>query len=323
MLFLILGLSILLIGILVLTFFIDRDEPAETKQSTTSSFMLDRREYKGKTYVERTGLIPIMLMGVDRSELSPVQTGYRSGGQADFLLLIVIDSMDKKVSMLQIDRDTITDIVTLGILGKRVGTRKTQICLAHAYGATQLENGANTLLAVANLLEGITLEQFYSMNMAAMPALNDLLGGVTVTLEEDYPDLDPSYVKGATITLNGQQAYDFVHSRYYVGDQTNRSRMVRQRTYMKAAQEILLKKLSGNDSEFVNHLYDQLGDNLTTNVTRGQMINEGFKASKYQILPVETMEGEYTIGSDGHVEFHADQEWIVNWVLKTFFKEDK
>ena len=320
---LVIALLVLLAGVFLIVKLTDQEEPEEPKQIATSSFMLDRRVYNGKTYVERTGITPILLIGVDRTDLSPVQTGYRSGGQADFLLLIVIDSSERKVSMLHIDRDTITDVVTLGILGKRVGTRKTQICLAHAYGANQLENGQNTIQAVANLLEGIDLSQFYSMNMGAMPVLNDLLGGVTVTMQEDYPDLDPSYVKGAVVTLNGQQAYDFVHARYYVGDQTNRSRMIRQRTYMQSAQEILLKKLSSNDSEFVNRMYDQLGDNLTTNIARGQLINEGFKASKYTIQPVEVMEGEYSVGSDGHIEFHANQDWIVNWVLRTFFREDK
>ena len=97
-------------------------------------------------------------------------------------------------------------------------------------------------VAVGNLLEGIELSQFCSINMDAMPELNDLLGGVTVTMPDDYPDLDPAYVKGARITLTGRQAYDFVHDRMTVGDGTNLSRMKRQRAYMEAVQDILQKR---------------------------------------------------------------------------------
>ena len=324
LLFLIIGLTVLLAGVLILGTLSDRQpDVKETHDQPSSNFLLDRRVYNGKTYVERTGITSVLLMGIDRTDLSPVQTGYRSGGQADFLLLIVIDSSQRKVSMLHINRDTMVDIVTLGILGKKVGTRSAQICLSHAYGANQLENGQYTMEAVSNLLEGIELKQFYSMNMSAMPTLNDVLGGVTVTMPGDYPELDPSYVKGAKITLNGQQAYDFVHGRMDVGNTTNSDRMLRQRAYMDGAQEVLMKKLTSGDTDFINRLYDELGDSLTTNITRGQMISEAVKAAKYSIQPVAQLEGDFSMGMDGHVEFHADQSKIVDWVLATYFREEK
>ena len=323
LMFLIAGMVILLAGVLLIIRLTTDPEEDTGHQQSQSSFLLERKEYKGKTYVERTGITSILLMGVDRTDASGTQTGYRSGGQADFLLLVVMDSSDRKVSLLQINRDTIAEIVTLGILGNKVGTRSTQICLSHAYGANQLECGQNTVDAVKNLLEGIELNQFYSMNMSAMPALNDLLGGVTVTMVDDYPDIDPAYVKGATIKLTGEQAYEFVHDRMNVEDGTNARRMIRQRSYMDAAQKVLLTKMRSSDSDFINQLYDTLGPDLTTNIPRGQLINEAFKAAKYNILPVVSPEGTFKAGADGHLEFHANQEWIVNWVLETYYRPEK
>ena len=323
LLFLVIGLTALLAAVLFIGALGDRQpERPEPKQQSVNNFMLDRRTYNGKTYVERTGITSLLLMGVDRTDLSPVQTGYRAGGQADFLLLMVMDASEKKVSLLHINRDTMVDIVTLGILGKKVGTRNAQICLSHAYGANQLENGKNTAESVGNLLEGIELSQFCSINMDAMPELNDLLGGVTVTMPDDYPDLDPTYVKGARITLTGRQAYDFVHDRMTVGDGTNLSRMKRQRAYMEAVQDILQKKLSGGDTDFVSKLFDTLGESLTTNVPKGQIINEAAKAAKYAVQPVQQLEGTTKMGRDGHVQFYADQSWIVNWVLNTYFRPE-
>ena len=315
---------ILVLGALLLAVFLvprltDRDEP-ETRQDAGSSFTLDRRTYNGKTYVERTGVTPIVLMGVDRTGQTPAQTGYRSGGQADFIMIIVIDSSDKTVSMLHVDRDTMAEIVTLGILGKEVGTRTAQICLSHAYGADQMANGLHTLQSLSNLFEGVALDKFFSMNMDAMPVLNDVLGGVTVTMPDDYTELDPAFTKGATVTLTGQQAYDFVRVRRDVGDQTNASRMERQRLYMQAAQKTIEARFRASDKGFVDALYERLGDDLTTNVTRGQLINDAFKAARYEISPIETLKGEHKVGATGHMEFYAESESIVEWVLKTFYK---
>ena len=84
LLFLVLGLSALLAAVLIIGALGDRQqEKPEPKQQTANSFLLDRRTYNGKTYVERTGITSLLLMGIDRTDLSPVQTGYRSGGQAE------------------------------------------------------------------------------------------------------------------------------------------------------------------------------------------------------------------------------------------------
>ena len=306
LLFLVIGLTVLLAAVLIIGALGDRqpDRP-EPKQQSVNNFMLDRRTYNGKTYVERTGITSLLLMGVDRTDLSPVQTGYRAGGQADFLLLMVMDASEKKVSLLHINRDTMVVIEYL-----QDNDFEVYVC-----------SGSDRFIC-RNLLEGIELSQFCSINMDAMPELNDLLGGVTVTMPDDYPDLDPAYVKGARITLTGRQAYDFVHDRMTVGDGTNLSRMKRQRAYMEAVQDILQKKLSGGDTDFVSKLFDTLGESLTTNVPKGQIINEAAKAAKYAVQPVQQLEGTTKMGRDGHVQFYADQSWIVNWVLNTYFRPE-
>ena len=46
--------------------------------------------------------------------------------------------------------------------------------------------------------------------IGAIAALNDLLGGVTVTLQDDFTMADPAMQAGATITLTGEQAVTLV-----------------------------------------------------------------------------------------------------------------
>ena len=59
-------------------------------------------------------------MGIDRAG-DAVVSGYRNGGQSDFLRLMVIDSAAKRITQLQIDRDTMTPITILGVLGQDGG----------------------------------------------------------------------------------------------------------------------------------------------------------------------------------------------------------
>ena len=318
LIWLILALAVLIAAILIVPGLFEEEEKNVPQEISPDFGMLAKREYKGKTYIERTGLTPILLIGVDRGENAKEQWGYQQGGQADFLLLIVIDSSDKKVSMLQIDRDTITDVETLGVLGHVIGTRPMQIALSHSYGKTQEDNCAYTVKTVSNLLQGEPLDLYYSLNMSSIAALNDLLGGVTVTMEEDHTKINPAFVKGATIHLMGKDAYDYVHSRMGVDDGTNVSRMARQRNYMLAAKDKLLARLK--DSDFIDTMFETLGDDLTTNVARGRLINEAVKASQYQVGEITQLAGTHTIGNDGYKEFHADEEFLINWVLSVFYR---
>lgn len=321
LIWLVLALALTVAAILILPGLLEKEEEIVHQQASTDFGSLVKKEYNGKTYVARTGLTPILLIGVDRGENAVEQWGYQQGGQADFLLLIVIDSSEKKVRMLQIDRDTITDVETLGVLGNVIGTRKLQIALSHSYGKTPQDNCNYTIQTVSNLLQGEPLDLYFSLNMASVAKFNDLLGGVTVTMQEDHTLINPAFTKGATLHLMGQDAYDYVHSRKYVDDGTNVSRMARQRNYMLAAKDTLLSRLK--ESGFVDTLFDTLGSDLVTNVSRGRLINEAAKASQYEVEEITQMIGERRIGVDGYMEFYADEQFLIDWVLSVFYREYK
>lgn len=288
--------------------------------STQHVGQLKRVSYNGATYREKPAMTSLLLIGTDREEGS---TGYgaRQGGQADFLLLVVIDDNEKAVHQLQIDRDTITAVETLGVLGNPVGTKQMQICLAHAFGVTPEDNCQSVLKAVENLLEGIEIDHYFCMEMGSIGKLNDALGGVTVTLNEDLTVLDPQMAKGATLTLNAEQAELLIRSRMQVGDGTNKSRMQRQRLFMDAAADTLKKRIK-QDVGFANSFLDQLEADITMDMQRSALLNQLNKAYGYEIGPVQTIDGEHTIGSDGFMEFHAAPGAAVQWVIDVFYERE-
>lgn len=265
-------------------------------------------QYGGRTWTYREReLTNLLLIGVDWAEMNSPASSGRYAGQADFLLLMTFDKKNKIVSMLQIDRDTMTDVRVYGPFGDYTGIRETQICLSHAYGATAEEDCENTVWAVSRLLGGIPIDGYIALDMSGINALNDALGGVTVTLEEDFSALDPEMTKGATLTLHGMQAETFVRSRMDVGDGTNASRMQRQRTFIRSAEELLVQRMN-EDMNYVGTLYDALDGHTTTNIERGWLINKAYECRDYRRPETKMLAGSHCIGTDGFMEFHADED---------------
>ena len=158
------------------------------------------------------------------------------------------------------------------------------------------------------------------MEMDGVPALNDALDGVTVTLEDDFSALDPEMVKGATLTLHGMQAEYFVRGRMYIGVGTNEARMSRQQVFMSALTDRISERIhSSGSAGFLNNLLDVLDPYLLTDMSRGRIINTAWNTRDYvQLDPVKPT-GEYAISSYGFNEFHVDEDALSDMLMEIFY----
>lgn len=272
----------------------------------------------GHTYRRKSNLTTILLLGIDDYAESARAIRNREGGQADFIRLVVIDKNAKRVSQLAIDRDTMTPITILGVTGKEAGKRVWQICLSHAFGNGKERSCDLTRDAVEEFLQGIRIDNYISMKLESLPVLNDALGGVTVTIEDEFKD--PSLPMGATVKLQGKQVETFVRSRMSVGDGTNEGRMRRQQQFISAASELLNEKLH-QDEEFVNRLYDELNPYLVKNISKEKLSLLAYSAKDYARPAVYEIAGEHAYGSDGFMEFHADEKQLQQTVLTLFYDQ--
>ena len=292
----------------------------EERQQMSENFgKLVTVTYNDKQYVRRPEVDTFLLMGVDRLD-DEEPSGYRRGGQADFLLLIAIDSKNKAVHQLQIDRDSITDVPIVGVLGNDAGTRRMQVGLSHAYGSSEEDRCKHTVRAVANLLGGEKAQHYMSAMMNDIGVLNRTLGGITVTIPEDYSMEDPDMVKGAVLTLTDKQAEILVRARMTIGDGTNASRMERQRFFLSVVVDQVRAKLS-QDADYAGNLINALEQmSGYTDYQHGQLVNLLNQIYQYDVLPVEILQGEYKVGTDGFTEFHVDENSAVEWVLQTLYE---
>lgn len=302
------------------------DKTSETTSGKTVEEMMGTDKLQevyinGIPYVLNQNVSTYLFMGVDKSREVSQELSVNSGGQADVFFLVVINDEDKTYSILQLNRDTMTDVQALAVNGSVLNTYTAQLALSHFYGDGREKSCENTVWSVSNFLYGIEIDGYVALQMDAIPILNDWVGGVTVTIEDDFSAVDPSLKMGETITLNGQQAYNFIRFRKDVGDQTNISRMKRHQEYLSGLSSQMKTKLQ-EDMTLIADLYSQLQPYMVTDMGSGTVTKIAEKCKDYTNAGLFTIEGE-AIEGEKFMEFYADEDSVKEVVTKLFYVESK
>ena len=277
-------------------------------------------EYQGTQYPLKQKLEAVLLIGTDSQEAYTQEDkgfqDYYNYSQADFLMLLVLDHQEKTVEILQLNRDTMADVPWLDVLGNYGGTRFQQLCRAFNYGDGGRKSCKNTLDAVSRLLFDAPIHHYIQVPMSVIPLLNDLVGGVPVTIPVDMTSEDPAFVKGATVVLKGSQAETFVRARMSLDDGTNLARMERQRIYMESFQR-QAQAAFNSDSQFAMKLVEKLEGFLQSDLTAQQLSDLAESLDKYQVGPIGYAEGELVLGEQ-YYEFYADESSLWGLVLSAY-----
>ena len=269
--------------------------------------------HKVKTY---------LFLGTDASGNEEGVGDDYQGAMADVLMLVVIDETDQSYGILQLNRDTITDVPMLQADGSAYASADMQLCTAHWYGKDKAASCENTLNTVSELLGGIPIDGYYALQMQAMGLLNHSVGGVTATLEDDMTELDPQMKQGATLTLTDHQAELLIQSRYAMKDDRNTERMRRQQIFMRA----FLKKIKEKNAEDINatvDIYDSLRPYATENINMNELTSLLKETQGYTDKGIFTIDGESKIGEklhDGnkHWEFYMDKDSLESAMKELF-----
>lgn len=301
-----------------------------------SGFLTEKPSQEGKEEVRGTVTIKgkqfnyfheyetYLLMGLDESGSQSGET--YQGSMSDFLLLAVLDRTENSVSFLPINRDTMTEITLLQEDGTGEASAELQLCTAHWYGGNEEQSCNNTVEAVSHLLGNIPIDRYYCLPMSAIPKLNCAVGGVEVTLLEDFTKIDKNMKKGKTIMLSDSQAYHYVHDRYGIGDEENISRMKRQRQYMQSLFG-KIKNQAKADKTFINTIFRELEGIAVTNI-KGEKLSVFMKIMLHgESKGFYELEGTAKLGQalgDGkkHVEFYVDEDSLLN-VMKELYGLEK
>lgn len=253
-----------------------------------------------------------LFIGTDKSGNEDAEGEEYHGSMADALMLVVVDEEEKAYGILQLNRDTITEVPMLLQDGSANASAQMQLCTAHWYGKDKAASCDNTVETVSKMLGGLPIDGYYALKMDAMPLLNHEVGGVTVTLEDDMTKLDPAMKKGTTLTLTDRQAELLMQSRYAMDDDRNTQRMRRQQIFLKAFMKKIKKQNAGDINATVK-LYDRLRPYATTDIKMNDLTALLKDMQGYTDKGIITIDGTSKIGEklhDGkkHWEFYMDED---------------
>lgn len=315
------GLAVALLAVFLLTGAFLLLELWEKRQSIFPEQKTENTvyEYNGVEYVKNEDVESFLILGLDKYEDAINNDSYNNDQRADFLMLLVFDNSEKKFTAVHLNRDTMVNMNVLGVAGQKIGTVNKQLALAHTYGNGRDVSCRNTADAVSELLNGVKVNHYLSITMDAVPILNDLLGGVEVTVLDDFSGIDDTLIKGETVTLHGDHALTYVRERYGLEDSSNSTRMVRQRQYMTAVYDKTMLEIE-NDDNFVIEASSKLADYIVSDRSVNQLQEIAKKLSQYKFTEIETLEGESVV-KDGLMEFRPDADSIDKIVFELFYKK--
>ena len=279
--------------------------------------------YQGATYRRNQYVKAILCMGVDRSDTMTESKEFGAAGQSDGIFLIAQDTVHHSLKILMIPRDTMTEIPIANDNGAP-DTKITQLTIAYAYGDGREGSCENTVWSVEKLLSGFSIDNYLAVDTTVVAKLNDAVGGVTVTIPTDGMEKrDPAFVKGAQVTLHGDQAEAFVRYRDITRDFSALYRMDQQQEYITQYFKAV-KEASGTDSQIVTHLFDLIRDYMITDMSKDQYLKiamDGLDAGNL------TGQDFYTVPGTGETTetfdvYRADRQAVIPIILNLFYRED-
>ena len=171
-------------------------------------------QYQGNTYKYNDHLSNYLFMGIDTRDNVDSYESQADAGQADAIFLVSMDRATEQLKVLFIPRDSMTKIEVLNPSGKSFGMTTDHINIQYAYGDGKQKSCELMKTAVSNMLNGLPIQGYCSMNMDGISTITDFVGGVEITVPDNsLEEVNPDFKEGASVTLTGENAEQFVRYR--------------------------------------------------------------------------------------------------------------
>ncbi len=275
----------------------------------------------GETYRYNEDLTNFLFLGIDSEELGNPDKIYAGGGFSDVILLGVIDEKNERLTILSIDRNTVVPVKAYDGEGVSLGTADAQIARAYSYGDGKEKSVELSSDAVSELLFGVPINGWYALSISAVSTVNDMIGGVTVTLADDMELGKEEFKAGETLTLMGKQAEAFLSARRDVGDGSNTARLSRQQQYLAEFIRQAKSTMLG-DFSLVGDIFNAVLEKSCTDITASEAVYLATEISTYEI-EFRSIAGE-TVTSDAEKAdmFYPDTDELYRMVIDIFYVKE-
>ena len=282
--------------------------------------------YNGVHYKRNTAVKAWLILGVDNKGSLQIDRDISEIGLSDGIFLVAEDTSKNKVHIIQIPRDTMTTITVTDDNSDPIGERVDHITRAWMYGDNHAKSGKYAMDAVSGVMGGLPINGYMAGSIDVIKLLNDYIGGVEVTVEEDgLEKADPAFIKGETVLLEGDMAEKYLRARDKSIDFTAMTRMDRHRQYAVAFENKLLK-LQKRNSDTIPGMFDLIEDNIMTDMSKGTYLKIAMDVAVKDGALTEndfsTFEGRNVVNEAEQLdEFWPDYTQVDKLTLDYFYRQ--
>lgn len=279
-------------------------------------------EYNGKKYQYNNRVTTLLYAGLDSFDELKKTATYGDKARADSIMLIVLDEVSKKMSVVAINRDTMTEVHRFSRKGDDLGVYVTHLGYAYTNGDGGEASCENLKTAVSTLFNNLPIDGYMVSNQTSIVMINDLVGGVTVTVPNDdlaakYPEL----TTGNVVTLDESNVRAYVQQRDTAVDFSNEGRIERQKSFVLS----FMDEFGAMVKEDASSVWDSLeacSDWMQTDITKNKYLSLADAFSNTNLTPDSyyILEGEDQLG-ELHDEFYYDEDALQELIIKLFYRE--
>ena len=224
-------------------------------------------EYYEPLKTDENGRTNILAFGTSGYNMNGDEgNGIHDGAQlTDSIMVISLNQDTGDAAMLSLPRD-------LKVSRTCTATGKiNEIYWCNNMDGSNEQAGAEALMAEVSDILGIDFQYYAHLNWGSLVSIVDILGGITVTLDEDINDY--SYTKavfeaGTPYTIDGAQALGLARARHGTTSGDFSRGASQQKILIGIKEKVLQNNLSLPD---LLNLANTLGDNLRTNFSVDEM----------------------------------------------------
>ena len=298
----------------------DATEPETTAAPTAETVPETTEEQWGRTVIRdgerwryNSRLTTVLLLGVDTAQ--PEETtvsDFGSNGRADAIVLLVLDPDTRTIQPILMSRDTIARVDVYTEDREFMFSGDMQIAMQYSVGDSHERSCYLMKKAVSRALLELPIDSCCAVTMDGIKAAVEHLGGIQLTIPEDWTDIDPDYTAGAVVTLDAAKTERLLRHRDLETVGSNETRMERIGWFLTQMAGSLsaseLQELAAVLEPFVqSDLSAETMDALTSYTLRQELLH----------IP-----GTVTPDDDGiFEEFHIDQAQLKQLLLSVFYRK--
>ena len=308
-------------------FFLLHSQKEQSRLHVTAGNSVDMKggyrtiTWKDKDYQYNSLITTILYAGLDSTDPLKASVTYSNKARADSVSVVILDKKKKKMSILALNRDTMTEIRRYTRTGEDMGTYVSHLGYAYSYGDGGEVSCEDLKEAVEKLL-GISIDEYAVTNQSSITSINDLVGGVTVTVpNDDLAAMYPELKKGAVVTLDDSNVKDFLQHRDTAADFSNEGRIERQQAYVTAYVDLLKERLASEPDQLWQEI-GQMNDYLQTSITKNKYLSLARLLEKVSFTDADYYRptGKDSAG-ELHDEFYVDEDALQQLVIDLFYEE--